>query len=120
VSVTGYTWNFDDDNREDYPALSDPTTHTYSSSNDYDVTFGASSADGCFASVTHQISVGDIPDVNLRWSSVCDGDPTRFALSLHTSATILLIYKTFFGNSAMAAARLKQTPRSPTPSDSIP
>ena len=79
VSVTGYTWNFDDDNREDYPVLSDPTTHTYSSSNDYDVTFGASTADGCFASVTHQISVGDIPDVNLRWSSVCDGDPTRFA-----------------------------------------
>lgn len=79
VSVTGYMWNFDDDNREEYPTLSDPTTHTYSSSNDYDVTFGASTTDGCFASVTHQVSVGDIPDVSLRWSAVCDGDPTRFA-----------------------------------------
>lgn len=79
VNVTGYVWNFDDDNRENYPVLSDPTTHTYSSSNDYDVTFGATTADGCFASVTHQISVGDIPDVALHWSSVCDGDPTRFA-----------------------------------------
>lgn len=79
VNVTGYVWNFDDDNREDYPVLSDPTTHTYSSSNDYDVTFGATTTDGCFASVTHQVSVGDIPDVKLYWSSVCDGDPTRFA-----------------------------------------
>lgn len=79
VSVTGYTWNFDDDNREDYPVLSVPTTHSYTSSNDYDVTFAATTGDGCLASVTHQISIGDIPDVSLRWSSVCDGDPTRFA-----------------------------------------
>lgn len=79
VNVTGYVWNFDDDTREEYPALVDPTTHTYNQSNDYDVSLGAITSDGCLASVTKQISVGDIPDVRLGWSSVCDGDPTRFA-----------------------------------------
>lgn len=79
VTVTGYVWDFDDDRREAYPVLEDPTIHTFNTSNDYDVTLGATTSDGCFTSVTHQISVGDIPDVKLGWSSVCDGDPTRFA-----------------------------------------
>jgi PKD repeat protein len=79
VAVTGYVWDFDDDRRESYTVLPDPTTHVFNSSNDYDVTLGATTADGCFTSVTKQISVGDIPDVKLGWSSVCDGDPTRFA-----------------------------------------
>ncbi|MDV3309695.1 MAG: PKD domain-containing protein [Cyclobacteriaceae bacterium] len=79
VTVTGYVWDFDDDRREAHIVLPDPTTHVFTSSNDYDITLGATTADGCFTSVTHQISVGDIPDVKLGWSSVCDGDPTRFA-----------------------------------------
>lgn len=80
VSVTGYVWDFGDDRTEASPVLSDPTIHSYSSSNDYDVTFGVSTADGCLASVTKQVSIGDIPDIKLGWSSVCDGDPTRFAI----------------------------------------
>jgi PKD repeat protein len=79
VTVTGYVWDFDDDRRESHIVLPDPTTHVFNSSNDYDVTLGATTSDGCFTSVTKQISVGDIPDVKLGWSSVCDGDPTRFA-----------------------------------------
>jgi hypothetical protein len=79
VSVTGYVWDFDDDRREAYTVLPDPTTHTFNSSNDYDITLAATTSDGCYTSVTHQISVGDIPDVKLGWSYVCDGDPTRFA-----------------------------------------
>lgn len=81
VTVTGYVWDFDDDRREAYTVLPDPTTHIFNTSNDYDVTLGATTADGCVVSETHQISVGDIPDVKLGWSSVCDGDPTRLAFS---------------------------------------
>src|SRR5690606_17026049 len=67
VTVTGYVWDFDDDRRESHIVLPDPTTHVFNSSNDYDVTLGATTSDGCFTSVTKQISVGDIPDVKLGW-----------------------------------------------------
>lgn len=101
VTVTSYGWDFDDDRRETHIILPDPTLHIFTSSNDYDVTLEATTSDGCFTSVTHQVAVGDIPDVKLGWSSVCDGDPTRFAFksSLFNSAPSD-IYRVFwdFGN----------------------
>ena len=80
VNVSFYLWDFDDDQREGSILLSNPTYHTYSSSNDYDVTFTVRTTDGCEVALTKPISVGDIPDINLNWRNVCEGDPSRFGI----------------------------------------
>ena len=60
--------------------LTDPTIHNYTSSQDYNVKLYANTGDGCTAIRERIVAVGDIPDLELTWRGVCNGEDSEFEI----------------------------------------
>ncbi len=81
VSVSEYVWDYDDEfDPEIVTTLTDPTTHDYTSSQNYNVIFTANTTDGCSVSRERVVAVGDIPDLAITWRGVCNGDDSEFEI----------------------------------------
>ncbi len=74
--ITNWLWDFGDNSN---PSVEENPNHIYSLSDTYDVILKVTTSQGCSnTSAPKEIRVGDVPDVDFSWSSICNDDRTSF------------------------------------------
>jgi len=75
AAITNWQWNFGDNN---FSSLQNPSKR-YNLSGAYNVTLRVNTSQGCStASAPFVVRVGDVPEVDYSWSSICNNDQTKF------------------------------------------
>jgi hypothetical protein len=72
--INNWVWNFGDGFQS---PLQNPD-HIYSVSGVYNVSLKVTTDQGCSNTTAQNIRVGDVPVVDFNWSSICNGDDTKF------------------------------------------
>lgn len=80
-NLTDWTWSFGDNDS----AFVSNTSHLYNNTGDYNVTLIVKTDIGCTNSITQQITVYDLPNVNFYFGNVCKNIPAK----LFDSSTVI-------------------------------
>jgi PKD repeat protein len=73
-TITSWDWDFGDGT---FSTLQNPT-HTYGFVGTFTVTLTVTDDSGCSNSVSHDVTVVNVPGLDFTWGTSCEGSPTQF------------------------------------------
>lgn len=109
-----YTLDLDLQKVFNFPNNSPQTEqNVYSTPSNYAIKLNLRTAAGCTKAVNKTLTIGEIPDLATRWYSVCDGDPTRFAIKSNFFNTKLNQVDSILWDFGDTQTTFKKTPTFP-------
>ena len=73
-NITDWYWDFGDGTF----GTTQDIVHTFLFSGIFDVTLTVTDIGGCINSITHQVSIGSIPELDFHWDIACMGEAVQF------------------------------------------